>query len=292
MFLATDALVVGLRALVFVALFQATGTAIFLRIFRGTVSAPLVERIRRLARAAAFVGLALTAFYLVLGPARFAGSFDGVLDPSLVSLWLGSSAGIANIVRAVGLLLLALSLGHDARLNRIIGMAGVGLALLSFLLMGHTSVHAVRWLLAPLLLAHLAVVAGWFGALLPLCWIARGAGAETSGAVIARFSMLALRTVPLIFVCGAVIAAVLIGSWAGLLTSYGAMIIVKTLGFAALMALAALNKWRYGPAISASAPGATSRFVRTAVAEAMIIAAILMTTGVMTALFAPAHLHA
>jgi putative copper export protein len=289
---ATDAVVVGLRALVFVALFQATGTALFAYLFGGRLSAELAARARRFARVAALVALGLTITYLVLSPARLAGSFDGALDPSLQSLMLESSAGLANIVRIVGLALLAMSLGSRTRLNALLGLAGTGLALGSFLLMGHTTVLASRWLLAPLLFVHLAVAAAWFGALIPLGWIVRDEPAPTSGAFVARFSALAARTVPLIFVCGAVMAAIFVGSLAGLLTAYGAMVIVKTVGFAVLMALAALNKWRYGPAIAAHREGAAGSFVRTIAVEAVLIAAILMTTGVMTSLFAPAHLHA
>ena len=104
MFLPTDALVVGLRALMFVVLFQAAGTAIFRLVFGDlTPTEEIEERIRRLARVSALLGLVLTLLYAAMSPARLAGSLDGVLDVSLVQLWLGSSAGTANIVRAVGL---------------------------------------------------------------------------------------------------------------------------------------------------------------------------------------------
>lgn len=291
MFLATDAVVVGLRALTFVALFQATGTAIFSFLFGGGLSGPSATRVRKLARVSALIGLALNVSYYVLTPARFAGSFGGAFDPGLQRLLLDSSAGFANIVRIVGLATLAASLGTGGRGSRVFAAAGIGLALASFVLMGHTSIHAWRWLLAPLLLVHLVVAAAWFGALVPLCWIAREEPVETSGALISRFSALAARTVPAIFVCGLVMAAVLLGGFAQLLTPYGAMIIVKTVGFAVLMALAVVNKWRYGPAIAARAEGAVRRFVRTVAAEAVLIVAILMTTAVMTSLFAPARLH-
>ena len=292
MFGATDAVVVGLRALMFVALFQATGTALFSYLFGNGLSAELLARSRRLARVVAVVAVVLTIAYLAFSPARLAGSFDGIFDPSLQSLVLESSAGVANIVRIVGLGLLAVSLGRRTSLNALLGVAGASLGLGSFLLMGHTTVFSPRWLLAPLLFIHLAVAAAWFGALVPLCWLVGGEPAAASGAFVERFSAVAVRTVPLIFVCGAVMAAIFVGSLAGLLTAYGAMIIVKTVGFAVLMALAALNKWRYGPAIAAHRKGAAGAFVRTVAAEAVLIAAILMTTGVMTSLFAPEHLHA
>lgn len=292
MFLPTDALVVGLRALMFVVLFQAAGTAIFRLVFGDlTPTEEIAERIRRLARVSALLGLVLTLLYAAMSPARLAGSLDGVLDVSLVQLWLGSSAGTANIVRAVGLLLLVIGSGTGVRVSRIAGSIGVALALVSFLLMGHTSIQAERWLLAPLLLFHVTIIAAWFGALWPLYLVARDAPAAVAGTLVTTFSAVAIWVVPLIFVVGAIMAAVLIGSVAGLFTVYGMMVLAKTFGFALVMVLAALNKWRFGPSIVAGLDGAARALRRTVAAEAVLLVAILMTTAVMTSLFAPEHLH-
>ena len=110
MVLATDALVLALRALTFVALFQAAGAALFLALYERELGGS-AERIRNIARVAALAALCAAVFHYVLTPARMAGDFGSTFDPSLESLLLRSSSGGAHIVRVVGLALLLLSLG-------------------------------------------------------------------------------------------------------------------------------------------------------------------------------------
>ncbi len=157
--------------------------------------------------------------------------------------------------------------------------------------MGHTAIHPLRWVLAPLLLVHVAVAAFWFGALSPLRLVASAEPAPIAGAVIARFSRIALRCVPLILVCGALLAALLIRSFEELFTPYGAIVLGKALAFAALMALAALNKWRYAPRIERADAAAVRSFKRVVAAEWVLLAAVLAGTALLTTLFAPEHLE-
>ena len=93
---------------------------------------------------------------------------------------------------------------------------GLALTVLSFAFSGHTAIHPLWCLLAPLLLVHLAVVAFWFGALWPLYDAAREGPPERSGALIAQFSKLATRLVPGVLICGGLLAFVFIRSVAEL----------------------------------------------------------------------------
>ena len=54
-----------------------------------------------------------------------------------------------------------------------------------------------------------------------------------------------------------------IRSFAELATPYGAMVLGKSFGFALLMALAAQNKWRFGPRLLAGDPAAAFGLQRT-----------------------------
>ena len=81
-----------------------------------------------------------------------------------------------------------------------------------------------------------------------------------------------------------------IRSFAELATPYGAMVLGKSLGFAALMALAAQNKWRFAPRLLAGDVGAVPALQRTIAAEWALIATVLVATAVMTSLYAPEHL--
>ena len=291
MFLAADSVVLALRALSFVAIFQAAGNALFIDLFGARLSPGVEERVRTFARIAAVAALCLAVLHYVLTPARMAGSLGSTFDPSLGTLLLESNAGSAHIVRILGLAVLFLSLDRRNRLNTIAMRAALALTILSFALMGHTAIHPLRWLLAPLLLVHVAVAAFWFGALWPLHAIAGRESGERGGAVIAAYSKLAVKLVPWVLICGVALAVVLIRGVAELATAYGAMVLGKTAAFGVLMYLVALNRKRYGPAVATADAGAVRAFRRIAAVEWSVLAAVLVATSLMTALFAPAHLE-
>jgi copper transport protein len=157
--------------------------------------------------------------------------------------------------------------------------------------MGHTAIHPLRWLLAPLLLVHVGVAAFWFGALWPLNLIAGRESAERGRVAIAEYSKLAVRLVPWVLICGALLAVVLIRSVAELATAYGAMVLGKTAAFGVSMYLAAMNRRRFDGALAIGDAGAVRAFRRTVAAEWGVLAAVLVATALMTALFAPAHLE-
>ncbi len=290
MFFLTDALVIGLRAVGFVALFQAAGAALFLALYERHLARAPAEKLRNVARVCALVALVAAVLHYVLTPARMAGDFGSTFDPALEALLLQSSSGPAHIVRVVGVAVLLLSLDRASRLNMWASVAGAGLALASFALMGHTVIHTQRWILAPLLLVHVVVAAVWLGALVGLHLDARERG-TASGALVARFSSQASKAVPAIFVCGFLMSVLFINSVAELARPYGAMVLGKSLGFAALMALAAQNKWRLGPRLLAGDGAAVPALQRTIRAEWVLIAALIAATAVMTSLYAPEHLE-
>jgi putative copper export protein len=289
-FFATDALVIGLRAIAFVALFQAAGGAIFLALYERGLAQPSTETLRNVARAAALVGLCATVLSYVLTPARMAGDFGSTFDPSLESLLLRSSSGTAHIVRVVGLAVLLLALDRASKLNTWAATAGAALALVSFAFMGHTTIHPQRWALAPLLLVHVGIGAYWVGALAGLYVAVRDVGTQAA-ALVVQFSVHAVRLVPAIFVAGAVMSVLFIRSFAELATPYGAMVLGKALAFGVLMALAARNKGRFGPQLLAGDAGAALGLRRTIAWEWALIAVVLVATAVMTSLYAPEHLE-
>jgi putative copper export protein len=246
--------------------------------------------LRFVARVAALVALVAAVLHYVLTPARMAGDFGSTFDPALESLLLRSSSGTAHIVRVVGLAILLLALDRASRINTWAACVGAALALLSFALMGHTVIHPQRWILAPLLLVHVFVAAVWLGALAGLYIAARDTG-TASAALVARFSRHAGAAVPAIFVCGFLMSVLFVRSFDELATPYGAMVLGKSLGFAALMGLAAHNKWRLAPRLSAGDASAAPALQRTVKAEWVLIAVVLAATAVMTALYAPEHLE-
>jgi putative copper export protein len=288
--LLTDALVIGLRAVTFVALFQAAGTALAIALYAPELARDSAEKLRNVARFAALVALAATVLHYVLTPARMAGNFGSTFDPALGSLLLRSSSGTGHIARVIGLAVLLLSLDRASRFNTWASCAGAAVALASFAVMGHTVIHRERWLLTPLLLVHVGIAAVWLGALTGILVAARDTGVA-AGALVARFSAQAVRAVPAIFVCGLLMGVLFIRSFDELATPYGAMVVGKSAAFAVLMGLAAQNRWRFGPRLRAGDGAAVPPLVRTVKAEWVLIAAVLAATAVMTSLYAPEHLE-
>ena len=286
---ATDVVVLGLRALAFVAVFQAAGAAIFLWLFARELDVS-AQSIRVLAKTAAIAAVVLTALHHVLIPARLGGTFAATFDPSLGDLVLESNIGPAHAVRLAGLALLAVSLDQGTRRHVIASLVGAGLALSSFALMGHTTIHELRLVLAPLLLVHIASAAFWFGSLGPIYVVTKREPLELARGVIARFSALAVRTVPLILICGAAMTLIFVRSIDALVSGYGAMVGLKTLAYAALLGLAALNRQRLVPQLATSG-AARHTFGIVIRVEWITIAAVLIGTSVMTDLFSPEDLH-
>ena len=278
-----DLLSVIVRALGFVALFQAAGTAFFLAVF-----APLTQAsslIRRLGRVSAALGAGLILAHLALDPARLSGDFAGWSDPDLQGLAFSSRSGISQLVQALGLVAVAVALWQPGRNRPQWASAGGAIAVGGFLLTGHTSTHALRAVLGALLALHLLLVAFWFGSLVPLAAVIRLESRPRAAAVLGRFSAIAAALVPLILVAGLAMAWLLAGSLAVLGTPYGQLLLVKLGGFLLLMLPAAYNKWRLAPAFERSRSSAALR--GSLAAEYLLIVAVLSVTAVMTAFFSP-----
>lgn len=308
-----DILSVVLRALSFVLQLQAAGTVFFAAAFGPalTISLPAV---RRVARVTALAALFTVAGHYILEAARMAGDMSGVLDSSLQNMAWTSSFGGAFAVRELGLLLIiagtrAVSAktiaGHfftasvwsspialamkrlSARGFTIAGVTGAVLVAVSFSLMGHTATNSRRGLLVPVLLAHLLIVAFWFGALWPLCLVTLRESRERMARVVAVFSAVAFWLVPLILLAGVAMAAVLLPDLAALRQPYGEFLVVKGALFAVLLGCAALNKWRLGPALESGDLQAGQRFRRVVISEYAIMVVVLAVTAVMTTFFSP-----
>jgi putative copper resistance protein D len=307
-----DILSVVLRALSFVLQLQAAGAVFFTAAFGPALTISLTG-IRKLARVTAIVALFTVAAHYILEAARMAGDMSGILDMSLQNMAWTSNFGGAFTVRELGLLLIIAGMQPvsakatasrfftsslsspvafvmkrlSARGFTIVGVTGATLVAVSFTLMGHTSTNPRRGLLAPLLLAHLLIVAFWFGALLPLCLVTLRESRERLARVVAVFSAAAFWLVPLILVAGVAIAALLLPSVAALRQPYGELLCAKTALFAVLLGFAAVNKWRLGPDLGRGDLQAGRAFRRVVISEYVIMVVVLSVTAVMTTFFSP-----
>jgi putative copper export protein len=239
--------------------------------------------IRRQGMWIAATGALLAAAQLFIEPARLAGSFDGIFDPALTQFYLGSDAGTAGIVRIIGML--AVLFGFRSR-HSWLAIAGAALTCLSFTFMGHTVTRGERFLVAPLLLTHIVIIAFWFGSLRALRRTNDFGHADIAG-VLERFSRVASIAVPILFAAGLGLAISLLSSLAALFTPYGLMILTKYSGFGVLIAMASINRWRLLPRIRAGDATAVIAFQRIAGAEWLIMVALIFVTVTVTSLFSP-----
>jgi copper resistance protein D len=281
-----DVLSVALRALSFVFLLQAIGVAFFVAIF-GRRLGDSRRTIRRLSRWAALLALACVAGHYALEAARMAGELSGVWDASLQRIVLSSSNGAAFILRVLGLSVVAVALRGESARSMIASVSGATIVLSAFIVTGHTTAHPERWFLGALLLVHVAVIAFWFGGLLPLYWVSVRERQAAAAALIESFSVWASWLVPLILLAGVILALRLVPGVGVFTQPYGELLLVKLGGFALLMGLASVNKWRLGPAIARGELPALTAFRWSVATEYTLMVGVLTTTAVMTTFFSP-----
>lgn len=282
-----DAISALVRALSFIALFQAAGVAISIAMF-GRLFDRSAQSIRRVGFVSAIAGLVLVFVHYALEAARMAGALSGVLDMSLQGFVFDSSMSVAAGVRLLGLTLIASSIRRENTVATFAATSGALSIAVAFAFVGHTTDEdQPRWL-AAVLIAHLLVVAFWFGGLAPLHIASRVEPGQRAAQIVAAFTRAASILVPGLLLMGIVLTLALVDDWEVFRSGYGLLLIAKITGFALLMGLASLNKWRYGPAIAAD-PSAVVAFQRTVVIEYVLICAVLAATAVMTTFFSPSH---
>ena len=280
------------RTLLFATLFQASG-AVFFGVFYGRLLSQTVTPLINIARTAAVAGVVLVVLHQVLDAARMADDLAGIVDAGLERLaWQGAS-GLAALLQIAGLSLIIFGSRRSRRARAVSGfpvtaIVGAPMSVVADVLIGHASVHDSRAVLMPLLALHLLLVAFWFGALLPLIRCCRSESRETVMAVMRGFSRQAGFLVPLLGLAGVCIALILLPHRADWRSDYAWFILAKIAAFAALLLLAAWNRWRGVPAVATSSgTPALSALQRSIAIEYALILAVMAVTATMTASYSP-----
>jgi len=266
----------------------AIGALSFTVIFRSLLAEHDVAMVRRygavLLAVAAPASLAtLYATVALLNGAGLAGGFD----PELWALLAGTAAGDAVWLRLGGLAVLLAGL-LTARLRLPTLFVGGLLVALSFGLVGHVQDEPNSLWLHALLTLHLAAVAFWIGSLWPMLRIAGAPERARVAVVMQRFGRIAAACVACLLLAGILLAALLLGGIAPLVTTaYGWVLLAKLALVVGLLGLAALNKWRLVPRLAAGDAGAALRLRRSIAAEIALVAAILLATAVLTSAVSP-----
>jgi copper transport protein len=259
-------------------------------------------RARRVARAAAWVGLAVTLLAVPVQAAAVTGAgLVEALAPGALGSVGSTSFGSSTVLRSVGLLALLLNWRPGAdRTPRQLAVPGLMalLALGSFLLDGHQRSMDPLVLLVVADAVHLTAGAVWFAGLVLLVPVLRDpatvatapattaatAPAEAAG-VVTRFSTLALVAALAVVASGLAMSSVLVGSPDALVsTSYGRTLLLKTGAVGVVLLLAAVNRRQLVPAIvrrdrDDGTDAAWGQLRRTVRAEALLVVAVLLVTG-------------
>ena len=142
---------------------------------------------------------------------------------------------------------------------------------------------------------HLTAAGVWLGALPALAWLvlwSRGAPARGTVAVevTRRFSTLALIAVVLVALSGIVNTVILVGLPSDpFATTYARALVLKVGLFAAMLALAAVNRFGLTPALPR--PGALGALAGTALAETALGLGVILIVGLLGTLPPAAHVH-
>ena len=261
----------------------AIGGPLFILVFRSS-SNDVRQLAWKVAVIAALIGLAVLALRFGIRAARISGmGLSGAVDPMMLGFVWESPLGAAAIWRGAGeLLVVALLIRGIVGLSA--GLIGALLIAVSYTFVGH-SLGDPRWLLASLLTLHLLAAAFWIGALLPL----RHAVGQPEGArLLHRFGNVASLTVALLIVVGLIFAWLMTGSFSNLLsTAYGWTLLAKLGVVSGLMVWAALNKWRFVPALASGTPAAVPHLRRSIQIEAIAVLLILLATATLTSITTP-----
>ena len=281
--MSVDVLSVAIRALSFVALFQATGLALFY-VLLGHLHPASQPNLIRIGVCSALTGIVLVLGHQLLAGARMTDEFTGMTDLSMQLLGLQSSSGLANMIRIAGLIVIAVAMRRE---NVIWKSAGVLLVVLSFIYTGHTSNNADHWLLAPVLILHLLAGIFWFGSLIPLYLVSSNTSGREASALIDAFSAIAVWLMPSMALAGMVMAFVLLPDANSFQTPYGRLLLLKVTVFTLLMGFAAFNKWRFSPGIASGEQHSVRSFCLSVSVVYVLIVCVLILTAVMTGLFSP-----
>jgi len=260
------------RTVLYAGLLFGAGGAFFL-----AVMTPGSRAGSRFIRVALFAGLAAAPPALGLQGADALGAeLVGLLEGRTWIAAIGTS--YANTVAAAILTLVAglvAAAPGESLLQKAAGAAALAGAGLALALSGHASAAEPQWLTRPSVFLHGVAAAFWLGALVPMQAALRSPDRRAL-AGIGRFSRTIVIFLAALVAAGTVLAVIqvvdprLLGG-----TGYGRVLLAKLGLVAVLLALAALNRWRFTVPALAGDPAARHGLRRSIRVEIAVAAAIL-----------------
>ena len=262
----------GIRWALYTLMLVALGSGAFLLMMR------VPEEIARAtanagAAAAPLAGLCYLLSIGFGGGQLAGGSVAEVLSSRAWSLGASTTLGASA---ALGIPAMAL-LWCGFRLRKsFLLIAGIVLAVLSFLVTGHAATAKPVALMATMVALHLLCAAFWLGSLYPLFRATRLPVVQEGGLIMLRFSRFAVLSVVVLFASGVVISWVQLRSLSAFVTTdYGGDLLLKLALFAVLLGLAAYNKRVLTPQLVAGEAAGAQRIRHSIRAEYVLYVLIL-----------------
>jgi putative copper resistance protein D len=274
------------KFLYFTLLLLSAGGVLFSFIF-GHLLKDSHQRLNEFLKTITIFSVVYVIIFLFVDAIKFMGSFDGFLDFEIQKMIFQSHLGVSKLMALLGLVVLAIALKLKQNSQLIVGMVGITLVAVSFTYTGHSAENPFRFILSPLLILHILVVAFWFGSLIPLYIIVKHEDPAVSGGIVESYSKKATFIVPLIFIAGLIIGLILMKGVNFFDHTYGLIVLFKIGLFSALMLIAALNKWRLGPQLLSNNPGASKNLRIALTVEFLFICTIVLATAILTGYFSP-----
>jgi putative copper resistance protein D len=237
--------------------------------------------------ACGIAGLLLSACWLVLLASSMAGEPPWPVDRASIDALLSAGAiGTAWKIRMIALLLATLAAIQNKSLPFVVLASSVALAMLAWT--GHGSVDEgpIGWLHLGADILHLVASAAWVGALLGLVMLVMRplARVDSEHLDLTHRALHGFGTIGTIVVATLVVTG-LVNSWLmvgvanvpGLPTTlYGQLLIAKLVLFTAMIALAALNRFRLTPYFEKSIANADHRGALTALRRSLALETALV----------------
>ncbi len=261
------------RLVLYVAGTLAAGSALLLLVLpMPAASTVLTRRHGRLA--AICTALALPLAIGLGGAEMLAGDLFSVFSLEAWRTGWGSTLGPSALIGLPGALLLAWALGQQQPGSAPL-LLGTLFTLGSFLVTGHAATAPPAWLMALVVAIHLAAVAFWLAALLPLRHAVRHEVATDASDLLTAFSSRAVWVVGGLLLSGIIISAVqLRGIGVLVTTDYGQRLLLKVTVVCVIIGLAIYNKQRLTRRLAQaqdSAAGTLGKTIRSEFALMMVV---------------------
>ena len=269
-----------LRVFLYAASFLSVGTFLFNLHFSKYLTVVQKSYCDHLAFKTALVGsvISLLMFFSVAG--SLGGDISSVIEPLMLQLALESKSGVGFLTAFISFMVMSTAhrlRGHANRFGLLVSSAAL---LLSFTMSGHSQLGGFPSQL--LLMVHLFGIAFWLGALFPFHWMCLQPDTHNLSIVAHRFGVFAMGYVSLLLSAGVGYAYLLLGNFSHLTTQYGNVLLLKIVLVAALLSLAALNKFKLVPSLEPRWTPNVRQFQRSIQFEIAIALIILTASSLLT----------